>query len=609
MSAGAAFEGIAYALVGAFVEELIRAGVGRAVVSPGSRSTPLALSLARRPEATLYVHPDERSAAFFALGLAKASGDPVALVCTSGTAAANYLPAVVEARYARVPLVVLTADRPPEQRDVAASQTIEQTGLYGAHVKWAAELPPAAPLEAVVRHARVTAARAVHLATTAPMGPVHVNVPLREPLLPEADAIAPAGADRPPWRGAADGAAYVAFRGTDMAAAAAAATGRELARALGRAERGIVVAGPEPGDGVEAARRRALAALALAERLGWPLLADPLAAARAHAGAIRRYDAYLRRPEVAARLRPEAVLRIGAPPVSKVLGEILAQVPPDRTFLVDAPGAYADPALATGHVVEGDVRTILDAVRAGVRAPVAEGHTLRTLYRRAEDAAARAQDEAMTRMPDLFEGRVLHELSALLPAGGTLFVGNSMPVRDADAFFQARRRDVAILGNRGASGIDGVVSSAFGARAARPASPLVLAIGDLSFFHDLNGLLAASRFGIPLTVVLLQNNGGGIFSFLAQARHGERFEALFGTPLGLDIAPAVRMHGGRMRRVTTLASFRRAVRQGLGTASLTVVEALCPSRADNVRLHEEVFRAMGEAADRALASAPAGTEA
>jgi 2-succinyl-5-enolpyruvyl-6-hydroxy-3-cyclohexene-1-carboxylate synthase len=177
-----------------------------------------------------------------------------------------------------------------------------------------------------------------------------------------------------------------------------------------------------------------------------------------------------------------------------------------------------------------------------------------------------------------------------------------MPVRDADTFFQARRPDVAVLGNRGASGIDGVVSSAFGARAARPDRPLVLAIGDLSFFHDLNGLLAARRFGLGITVVMLQNDGGGIFSFLAQAGHGERFEELFGTPLGLDVAPAVRMHGGRHRRVATLAAFRRALRAGLGGPGLTVVEALCPARADNVVLHDRVVRAMGDAARAALGS-------
>lgn len=594
----APYEGATYAVVGALVDELVRAGVRRAVVSPGSRSAPVALHLARRPEIALYVHPDERSAAYLALGMAKADGRPVVLVCTSGTAAANYLPAVAEARHARVPLVVLTADRPPEQRDVAAAQTIDQVRMFGTSAKWAVDLPPPAALGAVVRHARVVGARAAHLALLAPMGPVHVNIPLREPLLPLTGEAEPPGLDGLPWQGEPEGAAYVRFEAPASVDDDAA---RALARSLAAAGDGVVVAGPEPGDGLEAARARARTALRLATRLGWPLLADPLAGARTLPEAVRRHDAYLRTPKVMAALAPEAVLRLGAPPVSKVLGEALARVPSERSWLVEAPGAYADPSLVSGRVVEAPAAPLLRRVAAHLRADT-RPTALAGRFARAEAAAARAEAEAMAAMPDLFEGRVLYELADLMPAGSTLFVGNSMPVRDADTFFQARRRDVAILGNRGASGIDGVVSSAFGARAARPDRPLVLVLGDLSFFHDLNGLLAARRFGLSLTVVVLQNDGGGIFSFLPQARHGEAFERLFGTPLGLNVEPAVTMHGGRFWRVARVGALRRAVRQGLRGEGLTVVEAVCPTRAENVRLHEGVYAAMGEAARVALAA-------
>ncbi len=593
------YEGAQYAVIGALVEELARAGVRAAVASPGSRSTPVALLLERQPEIALYVHPDERSAAYFALGMAKAGGRPVALLCTSGTAAANYLPAVVEARHARVPLVVLTADRPPEQRDVAAAQTIDQVRMYGTAAKWSVDMPPPAALDAVARHARVVGARAVHIAQAAPMGPVHVNIPLREPLVPQAGEPAPAGLEALPWRAGPAGAPYVRF---ESAAAVDGEAARSLARALAAADDGIVVAGPEPGDGLEAARARARAALAVARRLGWPLLADPLAGARALPAAIRRYDAYLRSPDLAAALTPRAVLRLGAPPVSKSLAELVARVPPQSAYLVDAPGAYADPGLTTGHVIEAPVEALLRRVAALVPAG-RRAAALTTRFALAERAAALAQDEAMAAMGDLFEGRVLHELAALMPAESTLYVGNSMPVRDADTFFQARRRGVAVLGNRGASGIDGVVSSALGARAAWPERPLVLAIGDISFFHDLNGLLAARRFGLSITVVVLQNDGGGIFSFLPQARHGEAFERLFGTPLGLQSAPAVRMHGGRFSRVDTVPGLRRAVRSGLASTGLTVVEAACPTRAENVTRHEAVWAAMAEAARRALGGA------
>lgn len=596
----AAYEGETYAVVGAFVDELVRSGVVSAVVSPGSRSTPLALALARRPEIRLYVHPDERSAAYFGLGLAKAPGRPVALVCTSGTAAANYLPAVVEARYARVPLVVLTADRPPELRDVAAPQTIDQVRMFGSHAKWSVDLPPPAPLEAVVRQARVVADRAVALSLAPPQGPVHVNVPLREPLVPQTSAAPPPGFEAPPWRGRPDGLPYA--RVWDQPPAPDPGHARRLGAELAQTARGVVVCGPEPGDGPERALARARAAARFARRLGWPLLADPLSAARTLGEAVTRYDAFLRSDAVRAALAPERAVRIGAPPVSKALGELLDAMPEGALAVVDDGGGYPDPSLRAGDVVHADPEAWLRAAAAAA-APAPGADAWRTRWREAEGAAAAATAEAMLRTESMFEGRILHELARLVPPAATVVVGNSMAVRDADAFFHPRGRGVRVLGNRGASGIDGVVSTALGAAAAAPGRPCLMVLGDLSFFHDLGGLVAARRFGLGLTAVVADNDGGGIFSFLPQRRHGERFEELFGTPLGLDIGPAVGMHGGRVERVRSWRAFRAAVRRGLGGEGLTVVAVAAPSREENVRLHEALWQEVARAVETALEGA------
>jgi 2-succinyl-5-enolpyruvyl-6-hydroxy-3-cyclohexene-1-carboxylate synthase len=598
---GAAWEGETYAVVGALVDELVRAGVRAAVVSPGSRSTPVALALARQAGIALYVHPDERSAAYFGLGLAKATGAPVVLASTSGTAAANYLPAVAEARYGRVPLVLLTADRPPEARDVASAQTIDQVRLYGSHAKWSVDLPPPAPLAVVVRHARVVGARAARLAVRAPAGPVHVNVPLREPLVPDPTAPAPMDAARAPWRRDAAAGPYVSFPPSRLRLDAGAT--RALAAAWAAVDRGVVIAGPEPGDGAAAAGKRARAAAALARRLGWPLLADPLAAARQAPDSIRRHDAFLRDEAALEALRPDGAVLFGAPPVSRTLARLVGAVPHGAVWLVDDGGGYPDPSLGAAHVVDAEPAAAFAAVAAQLPPPAPGEGRWRRLWREVDGAAARAIVDALAERQELFEGRLYAELGALVPAATRVVVGNSMPVRDADAFFAPRRRGVVVLGNRGASGIDGVVSTALGVAAAEDGRPTLLVLGDLSFFHDLNGLVAARRFGLSLTVVVVQNRGGGIFSFLPQRAHGERFEELFGTPLDLDFEPAVRMHGGRFARVRTWPALRAAVRRGLAVSGLTVVEAIVPDRDANVALHEAVWRRVAAAVEPFLPAA------
>ncbi len=578
-----------YAYVGALVDELAHAGVRHACVCPGSRSTPLAYTLAAHPDIKVWVHVDERSGSFFALGLTKALREPVALVCTSGTAAANFLPAVVEARYGRVPLIVLTADRPPELRDNGAPQAIDQLHLYGRNAKWFVDMALPENTDAALRYARATAARAVATALEGPAGPVHLNMPFREPLTPPDSGISVnlyARKDYHPYITAAEGARLPS---PDLVARV---THEFLSRPYG-----VIVCGPQTDPGL------ARAVTALAAAVDYPIMADPLSGVRGGPHDMSRvldaYDALLR-DDRAAQLPLDMALRFGAVPTSKPLQTFMQRA--KRQVLVDGDGGWQDPAALVDIVVHADAAALCAAIVERVRL---RGHDHRgdaagwTAGWRTLDG--RARDATTTRLAGLdepFEGKVFVELADILPDGVALYAGNSMPVRDLDTFYPKGERNVRFLCNRGANGIDGVVSSALGAAASRPAAaedgPLVLVIGDLSFYHDLNGLLAAKRYPIDATIVLLNNDGGGIFSFLPQAASRDHFEELFGTPTGLDFKPIVEAYGCGFERVESWPEFRRAVGASLTAPGVQVIE-LRTDRERNVALHREVWRRVAEA--------------
>ena len=564
-------------LVRTFTAQLRRSGVAHVVIAPGSRSTPLTLAFARDPEWTSWLHLDERSAGYFALGLARQLRAPVALVCTSGTAAANFAPAVAEASLSRIPLIVLTADRPPELRDIGANQTIDQAGVYASHPKATFQAPIADGTDALLRWARTAAARAASLATEAPAGPVHLNFPFREPLtdpapplplLPPADAV-----DAP-------------------AAAPLAPTAETVARlaALCGGRRGLIYCGPEP-YGLPAA-----AIVRLAAALGWPVLAEPLSGVRAGLHAldhvIDAYDPLLRSARFATAAAPEVVLRFGAAPTSRGQQVLLAARPGLYEIVVDGAGGWRDPDGTAHTMVHADAGAFCDALTASVaavggRATPPDVAWL-VLWLDANAAARAALRDALDATGEPFEGRAPVELAEALPDGATLVVGNSMPVRDMEAFFPALPRDVRIVGTRGASGIDGVVSTAVGAAAAR-VGPVALLIGDLSFFHDLNGLWPLRRHGLSLTVLLVNNNGGGIFHFLAQAEDArEDFEQWFGTSHGLDFAHAVALHGGRYELLEGNGGWAPRIAQALARDGLDVLEVRT-DRVSNVPSHRAVW--------------------
>ena len=513
----------------ALVAGLARAGVRDVCITPGSRSTPLTIAFAQQTVVRPWLHLDERSSAFFALGLAQASGRPVALVCTSGTAAANYHPAVAEADLARVPLVVMTSDRPPSLRGVGAPQTIDQLGLYGTAVRWFADLP--LPRDAASPPFEAAGARAVGAACGPLPGPVHLNVPFDEPLIDD-----PAGHPGD-WEPAPGLAAFAAVTPSAVEVDSA-------ARALAAAERPLLVAGPEAG-GLPANEIAALAAA-----LDSPVLADPLSGLRTgehdRSRIVDAYDAFLRDTRAVA-LAPDAVVRFGAAPTSKALNQFLQRQTEAVHVLVDRPGSWRDPNAVTTHAVAGDAALAARALTEALPSRSTDAEWV-ARWRMRDRAAREALVESALAFADPFEGRVALELQAALPAGAVLVAGNSMPVRDADSFVASDEKRLSVFGNRGANGIDGVVSTALGAAAAG-VGPVTLFIGDLSLYHDLNGLWAAKRHALDLTVVLVNNDGGGIFHYLPQAAHGALFEEWFGTPSGLEFRPAVEMYGGTYVRI------------------------------------------------------------
>jgi 2-succinyl-5-enolpyruvyl-6-hydroxy-3-cyclohexene-1-carboxylate synthase len=570
------------ASVCAFVNTLAHAGVRHVCACPGSRSAPLLLALHAQSRIQLWMHLDERSAAYFALGLAKTLREPVAVLATSGTAAANFFPAVVEAFYARVPLVVLTADRPHELRDCGAPQTIDQLHLYGRHAKWFVDLPepvPDASLQ-LMQHVRTIAARAVATATEEPAGPVHVNWPFREPLVPACLELH-------------DGRQQARIELGKRALPDALL--EDLAAQLAGAERGLIVCGPQDDP------RLASSVSRLASQLGFPILADPLSGVRFghhdRSLVVDAYDAFLRLPWLPERLEPDLVLRMGALPISKPLVQYLQRYR-DAYHLVLDTGGWRDPTGLAGDTLHAEP-TLTCAALADRLLPRPASHWTND-WLSAQHATRVAIADSVEDQAELFEGKVLPELASALPEHATVYVGNSMPVRDLDTFLASADRDWRVLANRGTNGIDGVVSSALGASAAG-CGPTVLVIGDLSFYHDLNGLLAVRQHALDLLVVLLNNDGGGIFSFLPQAGV-DGFERLFGTPHGLDFRPFVEGYGGSFVRAKDWRTFRDALAAALDCHGLRVVE-VPTERKRNVVLHRELWQHVDRAVQNALAAA------
>jgi 2-succinyl-5-enolpyruvyl-6-hydroxy-3-cyclohexene-1-carboxylate synthase len=510
-----------YAPLQAFVDELVRCGLRHAVTCPGSRNAPLILMLAGHPEIEAVSVIDERAAGFVALGLAKASGRPAAVTCTSGTAAANLHPAVAEAWEARVPLIVLTADRPPELRGVGAGQAIDQLGLYGSAAKWFVEVGTHEPGRETAIHYRSLACRAYWTAGGGRPGPVHLNFPLREPLAPVEEDLSASD-----WSGREDGRPWTELR--EHASAPHADDVHGLAARIAGTPRGAIVCGPIQEEVAEPAAR-------LAAEAGWPLLAEPTSGARCgghdRSHVIAHYDVLLRVDSFAREHAPELVLRVGDTPTSKPLREWLAGAP---QVVLDPHAAWNEPTRRAELLLQAAAAPTLDALAATLEMRSAERDPGWLGSWRTADALVQP---ALAESPDPFEPKVLAGLEPELPDDALVWVSSSMPIRDVEAYFPQSPKRLRFLANRGANGIDGVVSSALGA-ALGSGRPTWLLTGELALLHDVGGMLAARRAGVDLRIVCLNNGGGAIFDFLPLAEHAHPavYEEHIATPAGVDLA-------------------------------------------------------------------------
>ena len=536
-----------YDVIAAFAAGLVEQGVRDVVISPGSRSTPLALTLHAQPALRTWIQIDERSAGFFALGQARATGRPSVLVCTSGTAAANYLPAVVEAHHSGVPMIVCTADRPPELRGWGAGQTIDQVGIYGPTLRWMVDLPVAGTPTWTPAQARIVARRAVDSASAIDSGPVHLNWPLREPLEPlGAVPVVDAEAESTTRR------------------AISTAAGEIDLPPIGPAVRGVIIIGPDAHP-VPAGRRAIVdAALAAGARAGWPVIGEPISGLRRvddDVGATRvaHADQFLRIDEIAAELRPDLVVRVGGSPTTKSV-RLWLERHDAPLMLLDPARRWNEASFTVTHHLTDDPVTVLDRLAEPDRADRSSASDAwRSRWMELDLAAGQAIADTIADGP-LLSATVARTVAGSVPTGALVMTSNSMPVRDLDSFVAVDGPAIGFVGNRGASGIDGITSTALGL-ASRHSGPVVLFIGDLALLHDLGALVGAARAGVHLTIVCVDNDGGGIFSMLPIAARGEEidFEALFRTPHGIDLQAFDGIGGVRATEITSAAALDGAL--------------------------------------------------
>lgn len=562
-----------------FVDELFLGGMTDVVISPGSRSTPLAMTFAEHPSIKHWVNLDERSAAFFALGIAKKQRKPVALVCTSGTAAANYLPAIVEAYYSRVPLLILTADRPHELREVGAPQAIDQIKMYGDFVKWFHEMALPESTETMLNYVRGKGARAIQVAMDENQGPVHLNFPLREPLIPDFNLIDFFDqVERERFYPYQAGKRSLTKEQLNM-----------IVSELKGLKHGLIVCGPQDDECLA----DAITELALALKV--PILADPLSQLRSgnhnKLNIIETYDTFLKGEKVKEQLAPEFIIRFGAMPVSKPYLLFQKKLSDIKHILVEPHEGYREPTNRATTMVFADPTMFCQQLRvAAEESDLASRENWLQKWQNINEVAK----QALTKREEIkmTEGHLVQTVINKVPNKSIVYVGNSMPIRDLDTFLLSNDKSIRILANRGANGIDGLVSSALGA--ASDGEHVTLIIGDLSFYHDFNGLLAAKQSNISLTIILINNNGGGIFSFLPQANQEKHFEVLFGTPLNIEFDKVVEMYGGSHRVVNSWCQFEKAVETSYQEKGLSVIEART-IREENVEWHRSTWRNIEQA--------------
>ncbi len=583
----------------ALLDEMARSGVEVVCVAPGSRSTPLVLAAASDGRFRLVSVLDERSAAFFALGVGKATGRPAAVITTSGTAGANLYPAVVEASQGEVPLLLLTADRPHRLRDTDANQATDQLRLFGAFPRGFFEIAPPATGDAELRHLRVQACRAVALAKGPPAGPVHLNLPFEKPLepLPDEPWVTPgestdvgegAGlqASPPPsgrpgdpaLSGRGDGSPFVRVASATLQPSEEARAG--LLRRMAESPRGVIVAGPMPN-----ATEAGPAVVALAAATGYPLLADPLSGARfgpPHgAGIVAGYDLFLRSGAARRALRPDFILRVGASPTSASALAYIREHQDASQVVLDDGHRWKDHTSSAHEYLRASPAPFL--AQLALEVPRVGDPRWRSLWEDAQGRTLEVLEGADGDHP--MEGWILRDVAQVLPEDARLVISSSMPVRDLDAFGLPRQEPLAVYGNRGASGIDGVVSTTLGIGAAS-SHVTVGVLGDLAFLHDMNGLQVLRRERFPVGFVVVNNDGGGIFHTLPVRAFEPSFTRYFVTPHGLDLGDVARLYGLTYERLDGRTGFGERLRALVGSGEPFLLEVTSPREESHVRRRE-----------------------
>ncbi|TFB13790.1 2-succinyl-5-enolpyruvyl-6-hydroxy-3-cyclohexene-1-carboxylic-acid synthase [Filobacillus milosensis] len=558
-----------------FIDELFQNGLENVVISPGSRSTPLAMTFSEHPSIKEWIHFDERSAAFFALGMAKRTGKPVALVCTSGTAAANYYPAIIEAYYSRVPLLILTADRPHELRDNGAPQAIDQIKMFGDYVKYFHEmaLPENAP--SMTRYSRRQASRAYAIANHQNKGPVQLNFPFRDPLVPDLSLPNLWGERSSTYVNHITGCEQVNLQQAE-----------EIFDMVKGYNRGLIVCGE-----LQSHEERDLV-LKLAEKWDIPVLADVLSNLRktihSNQYIISTYDAILKQQGIRDSLDVDFVIRLGSMPVSKPYMQWITAKQPMH-IVVDENQGYREPTSIESTMVYSQPGVLIKQLL--------ECKSMPNLSRDWVDFWLTndqvAQELLKHHEEKLTEGTAVLTLSEEIKQEQVVFVGNSMPIRDMDTFFLTSNQEVDVMANRGVNGIDGVISSAIGVAAT--GTPVTLVIGDVSFLHDYTGLFIARQYDLPIRVIVLNNNGGGIFSFLPQYQEKKHFETLFGTPFNPPIKALVDSLDFEYNQPQTLSELRELLR---GDFNKPEVIEVVTNRDENLQWHRSKWQQVYESLNR-----------
>ncbi|WP_298844202.1 2-succinyl-5-enolpyruvyl-6-hydroxy-3-cyclohexene-1-carboxylic-acid synthase [Clostridium sp.] len=541
--------------IAALVDELYQLGVCEVVISPGSRSTPLSILFCEH-DFNIFINVDERSAGFFALGIAKEQARPVVLVCTSGTAVANYLPAIVEAKYSGVPLILLTADRQPELRNVGAPQTIDQNNIFGNFTKYYEELALPEESESMYRYVRVVMQRAFASAMSKEYGVIHINVPLRDPLIPDLSKLD-----------------FTVGRSKNKFEYIQGEKQGSLDNLILKNKNGIIICG---GDAYSNYHKEVIE---MGERLKAPILADPISNLRNYSNdiIIDSYDAFLKNDNIKRELEPEFIIHIGQVPVSKRLQQFLTMHQEVLYIQVGESFKYCNPSLSTKRFIATSPKLFAESICTENSNREYLDKWLR-YQKQMREKLKRAKDEE-----HLFEGKLIQELQSMLPEKSRLVVANSMAIRDMDYFFEARNQNIKVLCNRGANGIDGTVSTALGISIAN--HPTVLLTGDLAFYHDLNGLLIGKTHKLNLIILLLNNDGGGIFRYLPQSKENH-FQHLFLTPQGINFEGVKTLYNTIYFEAKDYSSFNDCFNEALTLEGIKLIEVKIDSELSK-KLHDK----------------------